>query len=196
MALERAVQKDSFERSFAQREIAEINGAQVETVDVKPCSPTGKTDVLLAGAWACTIPVYKPAMRELVKEGRRVIGLNHPREGGNIDLNPEEQELLKDYPEEQKRKALTLIGTLEYKNVDAIDIMAHSEAAGAAVIATYLLIKRAEKTGKPVPIHNLELCGPAGLIGKDNLLRLGYGFALQDSGIDPRAPSLRGVRVG
>ena len=176
-------QENSFKEQFAKLETIETAGGTAEVVDIAPAQSKDEGPVLFAPAWACTLPVYKPALETLVNEGRRVLSLNHPRRGGEMKLTYAEKELVKEYPNEEVRKALTLRDILNKKGVGKVDVIAHSEGAVNAAIAALL---------NPEKFRNIVFFGPAGLIGGDNAIRLFKGFAAQGN---PK-PSLKEIPVG
>ena len=174
----------SFDEQFANREMIETAGGTAEVIDVTPENLKDDIPVLFAPAWACTLPIYEPAIKTLTGEGRRTLSLNHPRYGGEMDLTEEENELVKEYPTEEVRKALTLRDILNQKSIEKVDVIAHSEGAINAAIAALL---------HPEKFRNIVFFGPAGLIGDDNAKRLLQGFAHQGDAkpsLDEIAPSL------
>ena len=174
---------DSFAELFAKREMIETAGGTAEVVDIAPAQQRDEVPVLFAPAWACTLPIYEPALKTLVNEGRRTLSLSHPRRGGEMNLTNEEKELVKEYPDEEVRKALTLRDILNHKGVDKVDVIAHSEGAVNAAIAALL---------NPEKFRNIVFFGPAGLIGADSASRLAKGFAAQGN---PK-PSLDAIDPG
>ncbi len=173
---------DSFEKQFEKREMIDTAGGIAEVVDIAPAQQKDEVPVLFAPAWACTLPIYEPALKTLVNEGRRTISLNHPRRGGEMNLSDAEKELVKEYPNEEVRKALTLRDVLNHKGVEKVDVIAHSEGAVNAAIAALL---------NPEKFRNIIFFGPAGLIGEDDPIRLLKGFVSQGA---PK-PSLNKIPV-
>src|SRR3989344_879390 len=147
----------------------QMSGKSIEFVDVHPYHQKDDVPTLWAPAWACTLPVYKPAITELAKLGRRVISLDHPRFGGSFSPTPPE-ESLKDYPQTQLRKALNILAVLEKKGIEKTDVIAHSEGAMNTVIAAAI---------QPEKFRNIVLYAPAGMVGDDGFGRLLKGFASQ-----------------
>src|SRR3989344_6236134 len=92
----------------------QMSGKSIDVVDVHPYHQKDDVPTLWAPAWACTLPVYKLAITELAKLGRRVISLDHPRFGGSFSSAPS-AESMKDYPQTQSRKALDILAVLEKK---------------------------------------------------------------------------------
>lgn len=149
-------------------EILRINGADVEVGEYIPENPKSEVPVLIAPGWADTVEVHKKGMEILADEGRRAVSLSHPRNGGAI-ANTFNEEAEK-YPDEEMRKAQNLLGLLEQKNIDRVDVVAHSEGAINACIAAML---------HPEKFRSIILYAPAGLIGNDNLIRLMWGTFMQ-----------------
>lgn len=178
----------SIEEQFKRREFIETAGGKAEIVDITPQSRSSEAPVFFAPAWACTIGIYKTAIETAAKD-RRVISLNHPRHGGEIVLSDSEKSLVAEYPTAEVRKALTLRDVLRHKQIDAIDVIAHSEGSINAGIAALILAEEAKQEGKEPPIRNIVFFGPAGLIGKDTPQRLLQGFGAQNG---PR-PSLGAI---
>lgn len=149
-------------------EILRINGADVEVGEYIPENPKSEVPVLIAPGWSDTVEVHKKGMKILADEGRRALSLSHPRNGGTIaDTFKEEAEK---YPDEELRKAQNLLGLLEQKKINRVDVVAHSEGAINACIAAML---------QPEKFRSIILYAPAGLIGNDNLLRLMWGTMMQ-----------------
>ena len=162
--------KDNFERQFAKREYFEVAGGTAEVVDVSPEKIKDEVPVFLAPAWACDLGLYKSAMETLVNKDRRVVSLEHPRRGGDLEAGSKEQspeELLKKYPTEELRKALNILSVMEQKHIEKADFFAHSEGAINTTIAAML---------HPEKFRNIIFFAPAGLIGEDTFTRLIQGF--------------------
>lgn len=168
---------DSFEGQYERKEKFTINGAEVESVDIKPKNQKDEVPVLVAPGWGATMESFKPGMKVLAEKGRRVISLDQPRKGGEIldaynqdieDWYNKKGEKHPDWPAEEVRKAQTMLGFLEQKKLERVDVIAHSEGAINVCIAAML---HPEKfAGRTIVLYS-----PAGLIGKDNILRLNKG---------------------
>lgn len=150
-----------FEGQFAHKEKFLINGATVESVDINSENPKTEVPILVAPGFAATMDSFKPGMKVLMESERRVISLDHPRRGGIIPNSFNEE--VEKYPNEELRKAHTILGLLEQKNIEKVDVVAHSEAAINVCIAAML---------HPEKFRNIVLYSPAGLIGNDTLFRL------------------------
>ncbi|MFZ1019600.1 MAG: alpha/beta hydrolase [Minisyncoccia bacterium] len=174
---------DFFESKGAKKERLVINGAQVDTVDIKPENQKDEVPVLVAPGWGATMESFKPGLKVLSEKGRRAISLDQPRKGGTIPDSHNEEvekwykekgEKYPDWPNEELRKAQTILGLLEQKNLDKVDVIAHSEGAINVCIAAML---HPEKfTGRTIVLYS-----PAGVIGKDNILRLQKGAGANKS---------------
>lgn len=161
-------QKDSLENQFRGVEKFEVAGGTAEVVDIHPDLAKSTIPVLIAPGWGCTFETYKPAIIILAGCDRRVVALNHPRFGDNMSAT--QREIGKNYPTEQLRRALNIIGVLEQKGIEKTDVIAHSDGAVNTVIAAMLCPQR---------FRNIVFFGPAGLMGKDTFIRLLKGFAQQ-----------------
>jgi len=170
--------ENSFEAQFENKEELELAGGKAEVVDISPDTPKTEIPVFLAPSWGCTTEVYKPALKELVDHDRRTISLDHPRIGGDMKIS--EEEAVEKYPTEELRKALNILGVMEQKGVDKVDVIAHSEGAINAAIAAMI---------HPEKFRNMVLFAPAGMIGEDTFTRLLKGFAGQSK----RADTLKGT---
>lgn len=158
-----------------------INGAQVDAIDIKPKNQKEEVPVLIAPGHSATKDSVRPGLDVLAQRGRRAISFDYPRKGGTIpELHNEEVEKWyekrgQDYPDwssEELRKAHTLLGLLEQKKIDKVDVIAYSEAAINVCIAAML---RPEKFID----RTIILYSPAGLIGKDTFFRLVKGVVSQ-----------------
>lgn len=142
----------------------------IEIADVAAEQVTEKRPILIAPAWACTIPVYAPAMKVLAKEGRRTLSLNHPRIENEIVLSNEQKKVVGQFPIEEIRKAFNILAVLDAKDIkdgERIDVVAHSEGVINVTIAALL---------HPEKFRNVVFFGPAGLAGEDNATRLLFGW--------------------
>jgi pimeloyl-ACP methyl ester carboxylesterase len=171
----------STETKKLKRESLFINGTQVDTVDIKPENQKDEVPVLVAPGWGATIESFEPGIKVLNDRGRRAICLDHPRKGGIMpeSHNQEVEQWYKNrgqkYPDwstEELRKANTILGLLDQKKLDKVDVVAHSEGSINVCIAAML---------HPEKFRSLVLYNPAGLIGKDNIFRLQKGAGANTS---------------
>lgn len=173
-----ASNESSFEAQFDNKEKIKVAGGTAEVVDIRPEAAKTEVPVFLAPSWGCGTEVYKPALEELINRERRAISLDHPRFGGDMKIS--EEEAAEKYPTEELRKAFNILGILEHKGLNKVDVIAHSEGAINAAIAAML---------HPEKFRNMVLFAPAGLIGEDTFTRLLKGFAGQSK----RAESLNAM---
>ncbi len=130
----------------------------IDTIDIKPKEIKTETPVFFAPGWSITIETLEKPLRELAKYNRRVISLSHLRTGG---VEKENEEL---------RKAASLLAILERKNIEKTDMIGYSEGA----INLLLLADIA-----PEKFRNIVLLGPAGLTGKENVIKIATRFTME-----------------
>ena len=147
---------DSFEAQFFAREKFETAGGTVEVVDVRSEKPNTEIPTFLAPGWAMTIDVYKTLAEKLVEEKGRFISINYLSLGGEMEGIPKED--IERYSSIEINKALSVLDVLEQKDIEKIDVLAHSEGAINICIAAVL---------HPEKFRNIILYNPAGMM-KDN----------------------------
>ena len=152
--------KDSFEEQWEHPEKVQIGERIIEVEDIKPNQKKTETPMIIGLGWSETPEVHKGNIKVYVEKGRRVISPDTPH---GIDAPPQEN-----YPAVELRKMTALVKTIEEKGVDKVDIVAHSEGAVFSVMAAYFY---------PEKFRSLVLVNPAGMIGEDNVVRLGVGFS-------------------
>ncbi|MFA5932308.1 MAG: alpha/beta hydrolase [Candidatus Paceibacterota bacterium] len=172
-----------FESPNVHKEHFLIEGAQVDAIDVMPENQKDEVPVLVAPGWGATMKSFEPGIGVLAEAKRRVLSLDHPRKGGkdDADLREDMSKWCKkegqDSPGwslEELRKAETILGLLDQKKVEKVDVIAHSEGAINVCIAAML---QPEKfIGRTIVLVN-----PAGMIGKDNIFRLQGGAGANKS---------------
>ncbi|MCC7004613.1 alpha/beta fold hydrolase [Candidatus Nomurabacteria bacterium] len=180
-AFEEIPKNKGFEEQFRNIEQFDVAGGKAEVVDIK-LADEPKTDVplFLAPAWACTVETYKPVLETLAETDRRVLGINHPRFGGDMSTAPEEA--VNNYSFEELRKALNIIDVIKQKDIEKVDVITHSEGAINTAIAAML---------HPEKFRNIVFYAPAGLIGEDTFTRLLKGFSQQSK----PAESLADIKI-
>jgi pimeloyl-ACP methyl ester carboxylesterase len=162
--------EDPLERAFERPDILTINGERVEVHDVAPEHPKTDIPTLFAPGWGITSRMHKYSILALAEAGRRAIVANAPH-GVEISARTEASARAEDFPDAERRRIEAMLGTLEQKGIDKVDAIGHSEGGLDLILAATLY---------PEKFRNIVLVNPAGIIGKDNLLRLGIGF-LKDS---------------
>lgn len=173
----------NFESQYDRKENFVINGAKVDSVDIKPEHQKDEVPVLVVPGWGATMESFKPGMKVLTDKERRVVSLDFPRKGGKIpeSSNDEIEKWYSDkgkeqpkWPAEELRKANTVVGLLDHKGLDKVDVIAHSEAAINVSIAAMLHPEKFR--GRTIVYYS-----PAGIIGKDNIFRLQKGAGANKS---------------
>ena len=174
--------EDPFKREFAKREFIDVGeGGRAEVVDVSPQTPTDKAPIMLDPSTLVPTDVYEYVMRDFVKAGRRMLGINHPREGGTTEVPAADRELAGKFSPEQVRQALTDIQVLDAKNIDGVEALGHSQRGVSSALAALLMVRR-EKRGEGVRrIRNVVLFESAGLVKDDSRTRLAKGFITEPS---------------
>lgn len=147
------------EKKFDHPEILSLNGENVEVYDIAPLNPKTKIPTVFGLGWSASTPIYKENMITFAERGRRVLSANTPH---GIEAKP-----VNGQPEVEIRKAAAILEMLKKKNIEKTDAVAHSEAAIFVTLAASL---------RPEKFRNIILINPAGIIGKDKLRRLAFGF--------------------
>lgn len=160
----------------------------MEVYDSSPETLRFAIPVVIAPGWGGTPKAYEGLVAELVALGRRVLFLFTPH---GIDMKKDVEQL----PDAELRKAAALIEALERKSIDKIDIIAHSEAGIWVALAARQM---------PEKFRSIVLLNPAGMMGKDSLKRLAFGFTkdtldhiirgIRDRSL--REPVFRSLRLG
>lgn len=140
-------------------------GAETEVVEVRPDEEKDEVPTLIVPGWSMGHENYREGLELLARKKRRAISLNFPRHGGEFSSAGEEARNV--YPEEELRKALTIIDLINKKEIGRADVVAHSESATNVVIAAMI---------HPEKFRNIVFYGPSGLVGKDTFMRLLKGF--------------------
>ncbi|MDO8521675.1 MAG: alpha/beta hydrolase [bacterium] len=187
--------KSVFERAFTKKERVSISGGGIDVVDIPAPALSDKKPLILSPAWGMGPEVYKYILKGFSDAGRRTLSFTYPSKGGTTELLPEDKELVKDFPAEEVRDALTLMSVLEARGVEEGGVLGHSKGGASAAIAALLFAERAARGEGKKRIANIILFGSAGLIGKDSLPRLGYGFAAQKSNRGKQSESFAAIPV-
>jgi pimeloyl-ACP methyl ester carboxylesterase len=136
------------------------SGGVAVGVEILPRARRDPVPLVFLPGWGQTARTYALPLRTFAARGRYVVSMFQPARGrpivGQSDLPPEEV-----------RKAQGVIGVLARLRQERVDLVAHSEGALAAVIATALYPQR---------VRNLVLVDPAGLIVRDRWYRLAGRF--------------------
>lgn len=158
-------------------------------IDLNPENKKSETPILVAPGWGQMVsPVKEHMLKVLAEEGgRRVLATDYPRE-----MKIETENLPPELPFQELQKAATLLEVLDKKiakpedeesedQEQKVDLLCHSEGGLYGLLAACL---------KPERFRNIVLANPAGLIGKDSLLRLAYSFAIKEGTLKSTLPTI------
>ena len=157
---EKEAEQSSFEKQWVNPEKIQVGKRVIEVEDIKPEKQKTDVPMIVGLGWSETPEVNKGNIRVYVEKGRRIISPDTPH---GVDALPQEN-----YPTIELRKMTALVKTIEEKEIDKVDIVAHSEGAIFSVMAAYFY---------PEKFRSLVVINPAGMIGEDNVVRLGVGFS-------------------
>lgn len=138
----------------------------VEAFDIQPEKLKTDVPVFFGTGWSASRGVYEASMLGIADKGRRLLSVFAPH---GIDIDTDFGTGDKTYAAAELRKAAAMLRTLEEKEIEKLDIVAHSESAIWTLIVA---------TMHPEKIRNIVLIDPAGLIGDDTTSRLAVGFSL------------------
>lgn len=145
-----------FYKQFEQRKKINIPGGNIEIVDVSPENLKTEVPTMFSPGWGNTPEALKASMAELVTSGRRVLTVDHPRYGGEVEENNE-------YTDEELRKALSILATIQESGVEKVDTIGYSEGGINTIIAASLA---------PEKFRNIVLVDPGGMVGKTSFMTL------------------------
>jgi pimeloyl-ACP methyl ester carboxylesterase len=169
----RAPQENSFTAQFNNPERIEVPGGRTSVVDIEPSSRISDASVLLAPAWACTLPVYEPALEHFYRSGLHTIAFEHPRfgfgfRGARAKDAAGPYKTTDSYPTEGLRRALNVLSVIGQKASDEKVIGVGQSLGGEDLIIAAAL--------EPKKFKYLFLTESAWLIGQDNASRLVKGI--------------------
>lgn len=153
------------EEQYKKRETLDVMGQEVKVLDIVPREQKHETPVVIAPGYGTASPAHiKTNILEMVRLGRRTLFIDEPR-GITHNFNTEDTRGIQDYFLNQ---ISALIGTMDAKGIQKVDIVGNSEGGIYTIIAASLYPERFE---------NIVLCNTAGMIGEDTSLKLIYRFA-------------------
>lgn len=141
-----------------------VEGGVAKTYDYSPNSGHLKSEIPLIVAPGCggTEALYHEDIREFVDAfGRRVITLDHPKRHKHAQS-------VTSKIGEIKVKARNILDIIHQKNLEKVDIVAHSRGAIDAILAA---------SEHPEYIRNIVLVAPAGFMKDDSFRKLALRFA-------------------
>ncbi len=156
---------EDLKTQFANPERIRIGEEEVDIYDISPEKRKTETPVVLAPGFSATPMAYEQNILELAKAGRRVIAVDSPH--GLIE-HPIEKDRASGHAEVELAKLSAVIQALDERGIEQADVIAHSEGAIYMALAALLY---------PGRFRNMVFLDPGGMIGKDNVFRLGRGLA-------------------
>lgn len=160
------IRSESLARQFEKTEKYTYGSTEIEAFDVQPEKLKTETPVFFGTGWSASRGVYEAGILGIADRGRRVLSMFAPH---GIDTDPDFGKGGNTYAAAELRKAAAMLRTLEEKEFEQLDIVAHSESAIWTLIVA---------TMHPEKIRNIVLIDPAGLIDKDTTSRLATSFVL------------------
>jgi pimeloyl-ACP methyl ester carboxylesterase len=157
----------SLEEQFSHPERITIGKDQVDVYDVSPENKKTEIPAVLAPGFSATPMVHEQNILALAKAGRRVISVDSPH---GLTKHGIEKELASDHAEVELAKLSAIIQAMDEKGIQQADVVAHSEGGIYMTLAASLY---------PGRFRNMILMDPGGMIGRDNVLRLGIGMVHQ-----------------
>ena len=129
---------------------------------------TNSVPLIIVAGWNQTIEVWKDAIEELEKLGKRVVMIEAPH--GITGNTTTYDEPINSIPLIMIQKAQAHIALLEHLKITRVDVIAQSQGGIDALVATLL---------KPKVFHNIIIFNPAGMVGADQLPFLLGRFTLE-----------------
>ena len=160
------VRSGNLAKQFEQSEKYTYGSTTIEAFDVQPEKLKRETPVFFGTGWSASRGVYEATILGIADRGCRVLSMFAPH---GIDTDPGFGKGDKTYAAAELRKAAAMLRALEEKDVEQIDIVAHSESAIWSLIVA---------TMHPEKVRNIVLIDPAGLIDEDSTVRLAVSFCL------------------
>ena len=149
----------SFEEQYKNAKNIESYGGAARYLDIRPEFSNGELPILVASGWSEGRKSFHDTAKEIYSENLRVLLVDHARNG----RVPEDSSVNR----EIEHKANTLLGILDDTGIDKVNVIAHSEGTLNTIAAAIR---------KPEQFNVIILAMPAGLIGKDSVLKLAGRF--------------------
>ncbi len=153
----------SLEQQFVARQKVEVEGEELQVVDLQPENLKTNTPLILGLGWGGEPEAYKNNIISLANAGRRVVSVDAVH---GIDYKKSDAKFGV-LPEAELRKVAALIEALENKKISQADAVGYSEGGIYVTLAALLF---------PEKFRNLVLVNPGGMIGQDDEVRLTAGF--------------------
>lgn len=169
MSIESSLSKtkdQKLEDQFNKPETVEVEGHLVKFLDIKPDNPKIETPVVLAPGFGTYSEAHiKTNILEMARLGRRTMFIDEPH-GIPNKIDDKTQEKVEEY---FLRQIAALIGVLDAKGIEKVDVVGNSEGGIYTSIAADLYPER---------FNSLVLCNTGGMIGEDSPLKLMYRFII------------------
>lgn len=165
--IESLKKSESFEEKWQSPEKVILLDQEVEVYDIRPEVEKTNVPVFLAPGWGGTPAMHKQNVETLFKEGRRTLLLNTPH-GINFSREDFSSQEIGEITDAELREIAALINCIKEKNIEKVDVVAHSQGCIDTVLTAMLY---------PEYFRNIVLVNPAGMIGEDNFARLVVSFS-------------------
>ena len=160
--------EDDFDRQYDHPAVVRIGKEKLEIYDTKPEQPKTEVPVVFAPGWMPSPKMSKDVVRAIFDKGRRTLSFYAPH-GVETDVI-KSKEAARDVAYAELRKVEALLKTLDEKGIEKTDAAGHSEGGMYLAYAALFF---------PEKFRNIVLVDPVGIVGEDNMVRLGLG-ALED----------------
>lgn len=162
---EKTQQIHDLENQFANPRRILIGEEEIDVYDISPEKTKTGVVTVLAPGFSATPMAHEQNIIGLAKEGRRVISVDSPH---GLEKHSVEDETVIGHSEVELAKLSAIVETMNALDVEQVDVVAHSEGAIYIALAASLYPNR---------FRNMVFIEPGGMIGKDNIFRLGVGMA-------------------
>lgn len=155
---------------FSVPEIVELHNEKIRVWDLHPLGTETGTPIMIVPGYTGDADGFGPSALAMLTLGRRVImpdnyhGIQPSADFRERYKDPirELKEILREHMEPQLRKVAALIEMMERKNLEDVDVLAHSEGSIVVLMTAYL---------KPELFKKKALLNPAGLWKERNSAR-------------------------
>jgi len=152
----------SIDEQLRHMESIPVLDGKVDYTEVRPEQPRSEVPIMMAPGWGGDVAhSFKEGMRTFAERGRTSIAIEHPQ---TVKQVPERmpKDLAESNPIEEVRKAAAMLEFIDAKGFEKVDVLAHSEGAIYTLLAA---------TVAPEKFRSIVISNPAGMVGKDNLLK-------------------------
>ncbi|MEK7547189.1 MAG: alpha/beta hydrolase [Patescibacteria group bacterium] len=160
----------NLEEQFAHPERIRIGEEEVDVYDISPEERKTEIPTVLAPGFSATPMAHEQNILGLAEAGRRVISVDSPH---GLAEHGIKENLASKHAEVELAKLSAIIKALDERGVEQADVVAHSEGGIYMALAASLY---------PGRFRNMVFVEPGGMIGKDNVFRLGKSMAHELAG--------------